>query len=325
MNERQIVLQKWLTDTCQLSECSLVSMPGDASFRNYYRVQHVNGSYVAMDADKEREKCLPYIAIANALRAQGLQTPEIIASDLERGFLLISDFGDKLLLKELNNNNAELLYTHALCELAKIQNCADVAGLTLPLFSRQWLRQELEGFKEWFLHIHLGLFLPPALEKELNNCFDFLADRAANQPTVFMHRDYHSANLMLLPQNKIGILDFQDAFMGPLTYDVVSLLRDCYIAWPEPFVTQLALQYRDQRELAISNEEFLHWFDLTGMQRHLKALLTFARKYHRDGNDHYLQHIPRTIHYIVMVGSRYFECNRLCALMNEVLTRTDIL
>jgi aminoglycoside/choline kinase family phosphotransferase len=319
MNGRDVVLRNWLTERCQLSEFSLEVMSGDASFRHYFRLHHANGSYVVMDARQEREKCLPYIAIANALRTQGLQTPEIIASDVAHGFLLISDFGDQLLLKELNNNNAEILYTRTLYELAIIQSCRAVPGWTLPLFTIQLMRQELEWFKEWFLQKHLGLFLSTATEKALNICFDFLAEMTANQPYVFMHRDYHSANLMVLQQNKIGILDFQDAFMGPVTYDVVSLLRDCYKDFPETLVTQLALQYRDQLQLPVSNQEFLHWFDLTGLQRHLKALLTFSRKYHRDGNANYLQHIPRTVNYITTIGDRYTECKMLCALMNEAI------
>jgi aminoglycoside/choline kinase family phosphotransferase len=319
MSEREMVLQQWLKKSCELSEFSFESMVNDASFRRYFRIKHAGGSYVAMEASDEREKCLPFIAIANALRAQGLLTPKIIASDLAQGFLLISDFGNKVLLKELNNHNTEILYTDALRELATIQNCSAVSGWTLPIFTAQFMRQELEWFKEWFLQKHLGLFLSSSTEKALNNCFDFLVEMIANQPYVFMHRDYHSANLMVLPNNRIGILDFQDAFIGPVTYDLVSLLRDCYHALPEALVTRLALQYRDQLQLSISNEEFLRWFDLTGLQRHLKALLTFARKYRRDDNANYLQHIPRTVNYIVTVGEHYSECETLCALMNETI------
>lgn len=312
-------IPKWLRENCQLSEFFLEPMPGDASLRRYFRVKHASGSYVVMDAHQELEKCLPYIAIADALRAEGLQTPNIIARDLSQGFLLISDFGDNLLLKELNHDNTEMLYTHALDELAIIQRCPAVPGWTLPFFTIQLMREELNSFKEWFLQTHLGLSLSPATENALTICFDFLAESVANQPTVFMHRDYHSANLMVLPQNKIGILDFQDAFVGPVTYDLVSLLRDCYNALPDNLVTQLALRYRDQIQLSVSDVEFLRWFDLTGLQRHLKALLTFSRKYHRDNNSNYLQHIPRTANYIVTIGARYPECHVICELMNEAL------
>jgi len=319
MSIRQDILQKWLMGYCQLSEFTIEVMSGDASFRRYFRVRHAHGSYVVMDAECEREKCLPYIAIADALRAKGLQTPQIIASNLTQGFLLISDFGDKLLLKELNSHNAEVLYTDALSALAVMQNCRAVSGWTIPSFTIKWVQQELDGFKEWFLQTHLGLVLSPATEKALAHCFDFLAEMAIDQPHVFMHRDFHSANLMVLPQKKIGILDFQDAFIGPVTYDLVSLLRDCYITWPEAFVTQLALQYRDRLALSVGDAAFLRWFDIMGLQRHLKALCTFTRKYYRDCNDNYLQHIPRTVNYIKTIGDRYPECHILCALMNEAM------
>lgn len=319
MGERQLVLQKWLTESCQLSTYQIESMPGDASFRRYFRVQLLHGSYIAMDAYEEREKCLPFMAIADALRAEGLITPHIIAHDLNQGFLLLSDFGNQVLLHELNHNNAELLYTRALSELAKIQKCVNIPGVSLPPFTFQFMREELNGFKEWFLQKHLEQVLSPATEKDLAICFDFLADQVANQPTVFMHRDYHSANLMILPQNKIGILDFQDAFCGPVTYDAVSLLRDCYIAWPDTLITKLVLYYYELLELPVSQAEFLYWFDITGLQRHLKALLTFSRKYHRDGNANYLKHIPRTVNYITTIAERYSECRILNTLMNDVI------
>jgi hypothetical protein len=319
MNSKQELLQKWLTEHCHLTEFFIQSMPYDASFRRYFRVQHSNGTYVVMDAGQERESCIPYIAITQALRAKGLQTPDIIASDLEKGFLLIGDLGDRVLLKELTNDNAEALYLSALGELAVLQTCRTIPGWTVPLFTAEFMRKELDAYKEWFLQKHLGLTFTPFTEKELSICFDFLAASAVNQPQVFMHRDYHSANLMVLPDNKIGILDFQDAFIGPVTYDLVSLLRDCYIAWPEIMVTKLALQYRDQLGLTVSDAEFIRWFDLMGLQRHLKALLTFSRKYHRDGNPNYLQHIPRTVNYIATIGERYPECDMLCTLMNEAI------
>lgn len=316
---RQDILQRWLKESCQLTTFSIQPMSSDASFRCYCRVQHPQGTYVLMDAGQEQASCLPFVAIAHALRALGLSVPEIIASDLSQGFLLVSDLGDNVLLKELNNNNAEVLYTSALHELAILQNCRSVPGWDVPLFTAEKMREELEGYKEWFLKMHLGLQLTPSTEKALGACFDFLAAAAAGQPQVFMHRDYHSANLMVLPQNKIGMLDFQDAFIGPVTYDLVSLLRDCYIDWPEAWVIQLALQYRDQLGLVVSDAEFIRWFDLMGLQRHLKALLTFSRKFHRDGNEKYVQYIPRTVNYIATIGERYSECDMLCALMNEAI------
>ncbi len=302
-------LQSWLNS--QLPTYQLEALPFDASFRRYFRVQHAQGSYIAMDASLEIKSCVPYVAIANAFRKKGLCAPEIIASDLTQGFLLLSDFGNCVYLNELNLNNARELYGRALDSLAILQTCRKVEHWQVPLFTADFMRQELELFKEWFLQKHLGLELLPHTEKMLAECFNFLAESAASQPQVFMHRDYHSANLMVLPERSVGILDFQDAFMGPVTYDLVSLLRDCYIAWPEELVTELVLQYRKKLSIKVSESEFLRWFDLMGLQRHLKALLTFARKYRRDGNANYLQHIPRTLNYILNVSQRYEPCQAL--------------
>jgi aminoglycoside/choline kinase family phosphotransferase len=315
MNSRYQHLENWLKNHPGLSDFRLDPMTGDASFRRYFRVFHANGTYVAMDAPPEKERCDGFIAIAKALRQKGLYAPEIFAADLSQGFLLLSDFGDQLFLKELNQNNAEKLYDSALSALSILQTCQQVDQWTVPVFTEQFMRQELSLFKEWFLDKYLKINLNHSLETKLSNCFDFLAKEIAKQKYVFMHRDYHSANLLLLPHNHVGILDFQDAFMGPVTYDVASLLRDCYIDFPENIITKLALNYRGKISLPVSDDTFLRDFDLMSLQRHLKALLTFSRKYVRDQNDNYLRHIPRTLNYISTVSSRYPEC----AVLNEVL------
>ena len=325
MDHRYLHLQQWLSQTVQLKDYQLEPMAGDASFRRYFRVHQTGKSHVVMDAPPLRENCTSFIAISNALRALNLRTPEIIQGDLSAGFLLLTDFGDRLLLKELNSMNAENLYSCALDALAILQNCRDVTGWTVPLFTADFMREELKLFKEWFLETHLGLILSPQIQQMLTTCFDFLAESAVAQPQVFMHRDYHSANLMILPNHDIGILDFQDAFIGPVTYDLVSLLRDCYIDWPEDLVTKLVLYYRDRLENKNnSSDEFLRWFDLMGIQRHLKALLTFSRKFRRDGNATYLQHIPRTLNYILMVSERYEECWMLNNFLKEITAEINL-
>ena len=321
MPQRQQALQQWLTHSCKLPDFRLEALAGDASFRRYFRVLHPKGSYVAMDAPPDRENCLPFVAIAKALREIGLSTPEIIGCDLQQGFLLITDFGDRLYLKELNTENAEKLYENALDALSILQTCKTVDGWKIPPFTSEFMRQELELFKEWFLQRYLNLALNTQTEKKLSACFDFLAHAPAQQKQVFMHRDFHSANLMILPNNQVGVLDFQDAFIGPMTYDLVSLLRDCYIAWPENVVTKLVLQFREKINLSsVGADEFLQQFDCMGMQRHLKALLTFSRKYCRDQNANYLQHIPRTLDYVVKVSSRYPECSALHEFLTERVT-----
>lgn len=321
MDFREQALHNWLTEQCKLPQFKFHPMKGDASFRRYYRVQVPDGTYVAMDAPPELENCVPYVAIANALHNIGVHTPDIIVSDLQQGFLLLSDFGNRLYLNILTTDNAKILYLRALDSLATIQSCKHVDGWTIPVFTFQFMRQELELFKEWFLQKHLQLELTRDFELRLSDCFDFLANSAAQQKQVFMHRDFISTNLMELPDEGVGVLDFQDAFIGPVTYDLVSLLRDCYLAWPESLVTELALEYyRKLNLLDVGADEFLRWFDLMGLQRHLKALLTFARKFHRDNNSHYLQHIPRTLEYIAKISVRYPECKALQELiLDQVL------
>jgi hypothetical protein len=325
MDHRLELLQSWLEGTCGIKNSQLIPLAGDASFRRYFRVPDQHQSYVVMDAPPERENCISFIAIANALRAINIKVPEIFASDLKQGFLLLSDFGDRLFLKELNTQNAKSLYGSALDTLAELQTCHEVVGWTVPRFTVKFMRDEMDLFKEWFLHRYLQI--SEQNSAILNPFFDWLTITIGKQPYVFMHRDYHSANLMLLPENVTGVLDFQDAFIGPVTYDLASLLRDCYIAWPEPLVTELAKSYllRLQTKnnlINISSDEFLFWFDCMSMQRHLKALITFSRKYLRDNNANYLQHIPRTLNYLRNISQQHAESKILSDFLeNQVITK----
>lgn len=315
--------ESWLTNLCQLNHYQIIPVAGDASFRRYYRILHAQGSYIGMDASIEKPSCVPFVAIAKQLRKLGVQTPEIIASDLAQGFLLLSDFGDQLYLKTLTPQNATLFYQDALAALLRIQACKTVEDWTLKSFSVELMRNELLACQEWFFTRYLELKLSSTIQQELLQCFDFLAESAAAQPQVFMHRDYHSANLMRLPDETVGVLDFQDAFQGPVTYDVVSLLRDCYISWPTTQVHRWVRYYWELLALPqVSYETFLRWFDLMGVQRHLKCLLTFARKFCRDKNANYLQHIPRTLNYILTATEQYAECQMLREfLQQEVLDK----
>ncbi len=314
------LLTTWLTTHCGLTDFQLEALPGDASFRQYFRVRGSDYSYIAMNAAVEKPSCVPFVAIANTLRHAGLSAPEIIASDFSEGFLLLTDFGNHLYLKELTTQNAKELYTRALDALFVMQQCRYAE---LKPFTAEFMRNELMLSKEWFLTKHLELIIPDDTSHMLADCFTFLADSAANQPYVFMHRDYHSANLMVLPNQAVGILDFQDAFIGPVTYDLVSLLRDCYIAWPDALVVELVKYYWEKLALPnVSFSEFKRWFDLMGIQRHLKAILTFSRKYRRDNNAGYLQHIPRTLNYVLTVSQHYPECHALHHfLKNEVVEK----
>ena len=317
---RQELLEQWVKRS-GIKPISFHEMPGDASFRRYFRIQTQAESLIAMDAPLPQENCQAYVQIAQALRRMGLQAPDIYAADLKRGFLLITDLGNTTYLKILNKDNVNELYSAALQALAILQSCQQVRGRIIPAFNAEWMWQEWQWHKEWFLNKLLGLQIDQ-FEKELDSCFSQVVNASVLQPQVFMHRDYHSANLMVLPENQVGILDFQDAFIGPVTYDLVSLLRDCYIDWPSQSVTNWALDYwRMLPEVFtnISQQEFLRGFDFMGIERHLKALFTFSRKHLRDQQSQYLNHIPRTLGYILTVSQTYPELKTLHQFYNEIV------
>ncbi len=310
-DKRLVELGQWLHRDCALSFNSIHPVTGDASFRRYFRLLTNTGTYIAMDAPPPQENCRPFVAVSQALRMHGLHAPDIIAADIDRGYLLITDFGDDTFLKVLRPQNADVLYRKALDALASIQACRDVTGWSVPAFDAGWMWKEWGWHKEWVLEKWLGISFA-AQEAALDDCYRLLVESAVTQPQVFMHRDYHSANLMLLPDQQAGILDFQDAFIGPLTYDVVSLLRDCYIDWPDEKVMEWAACYFQLLVgcSVLHQEDWPHyqrWFDWMGMQRHLKALLTFARKHVRDHHSDYLRHVPRTLNYLITVSARYPE------------------
>lgn len=313
IDERIAAMQQWLTAS-GLAAFNLQPMLGDASFRRYFRIHTPQGSWVAMDAPPVKENCHSYVAIANALRKMQLNTPEIIAADLNQGFLLLTDMGDTTYLQALTIDNADQYYELALDALSVLQGVRMINDYAISSFNSEFMWKEWASHKEWFLDKLLGLTFSSAEEK-LDACFHQLVESAISQPQVFMHRDYHSANLMLLPSSPewaVGILDFQDALWGPVTYDLVSLLRDCYVSWPRERVEKWALSYRDKlSKLGVLSQvdasQFLRWFDWMGIERHLKALFTFARKHVRDQQSSYLQHIPRTLHYLLTVSERYPE------------------
>lgn len=308
---REKALASWLFDGCGLPRAVLMPLPGDASFRRYFRINTPKQSFIVMDAPPAKENCHSYVAVTNALRHMGLMTPEVVHADMAQGFLVITDFGDTTYLKALNRDNADGLYYRALNALATLQRCHHVPDHDVPVFTPALMQQEWAWHKEWFLHQLLGIKVIEE-EEALDQCFSLLVTAAQEQPQVFMHRDYHSANLMLLPNQGVGILDFQDAFFGPLTYDLVSLLRDCYIDWPDERVNDWVLLYlqmlHTQGELLqVKTDTFVRWFDWMGLERHLKALFTFARKQVRDFQPHYIHHVPRTIDYILDISGRYPE------------------
>jgi len=310
-------LHAWLEK--QLPAVPFVVKPAsaDASFRRYFRVWSGDSTYIAMDAPPGKEDCTPFISVAYRLRLNNIHAPAIHAKSPEQGFLLLDDLGDRLYLSELNSQTVDKLYGDALDALLLMQN--SVPAYDLPVYDRQLLLNEMNLFKHWFLQQHLHLKLDGDAEEILNECFELLIASALEQPSVFVHRDYHSRNLMLCDDNNPGILDFQDAVYGPVTYDLVSLLRDCYVAWPKEQVQRwLKFYYARLNENQLINVDYIkfeRWFDWMGMQRHLKAIGIFARLNHRDGKSNFLNDIPRTYEYITGVCRHYPDLMSFSKLM----------
>lgn len=322
MSDRLEALKDWLKGPARLGRFDIEPASEDASFRRYFRVRSDAGSLIAMDAPPEREDPGRFVDLARALAGIGLHVPEIVQADVGRGFVLMSDLGSTLYLDALGEDTVERLYGDALGALVVLQACAP-RDYSPPPYDRDLLRAEMELFRHWYLERHLAMALDAPQQRLLDETFALLADAALQQPRAWVHRDYHSRNLMVTAAHNPGILDFQDAVIGPVTYDLVSLLRDCYIAWPRERVEEWALGYH---ELALQTgilrerdeEQFLRWFDLMGVQRHLKASGIFARLNHRDHKPGYLGDIPRTLGYVRDVASRYRELVRLGQLLDDL-------
>ena len=301
-------------------EINLEPASSDASFRRYWRVAHAGGTLILMDAPPGREDCGRYADLARRFRAIGINTPEIFGEDLEQGFLAISDLGERLYLSELDATNVERLYGDALAALAVIQANGPRDGL--PAYDGPFLLRELGIFEEWFLGRLLGISLDGSTRSDWAACCDLLVESALEQPSCCVHRDFHSRNLMVTGPPSPGVLDFQDAVVGPVTYDLVSLLRDCYIAWEPEQVEGWALGYlglaiRSGILPEVEPGRFLRWFDLMGAQRHLKACGIFARLNLRDGKPQYLGDIPRTLGYVRAVAERHRRLDGLSRLLRE--------
>lgn len=289
---------------------SLLALNGDAGFRSYFRV-NCKPSLLAVSAPPEHENNEAFVKIALLLRGEGVHTPVIYAVDYQNGYLLLEDFGDQLLLPLLNAQSVDELYGRAEDALLEIQGIP-LAESSLPVYDRQRLLDEMKLFPEWFVGQLLGLTLSMEEHSLLDSVFEKLLDSALSQPAVLVHRDFHSRNLMLLGDGDIGVIDFQDAVTGPFTYDLVSLLRDCYIRWPTDCVCRWALNYYRRAVAAgiatpVSDSQFLRWFDLMGLQRHIKVLGIFARLYLRDGKAGYLNDLPLVIRYTLEQLAPYPE------------------
>jgi aminoglycoside/choline kinase family phosphotransferase len=324
LDKRFEALKEWTGRVLGAGAFDIRPASADASFRRYFRVTQGQRRLIVMDAPPDQGGMRSYVTIARHFHALGLNVPEVLEQDHERGFLLITDLGEQLYQGSLNEQTVERLYGDALGALIVLQAGTSITtDKFLPDYDEALLLREMEIFREWYLGRHLGLRLSAGQNRVLDEVFAQLARSALAQPRVWVHRDYHSRNLMVTRLNNPGILDFQDAVLGPVTYDLVSLLRDCYIAWPRQRVEDWVKGYHElalQSGIPAGEDDagFLRWFDLMGVQRHLKASGIFARLNHRDGKPGYLEDIPRTLGYVHEVSARYPELQPLQALLHEL-------
>ena len=323
--DRKQQLEIWLKQVLGAEAFSLTSASTDASFRRYFRV-HLDGNYkgsktlIAMDAPPAQEDCTPFVNVAKLLLDSGLNVPQVLAQDLAQGFLLLSDLGDDTYLSALNGDNATKLYGDATNALMKLQLASKPN--VLPSYDAALLVREMQLFPDWYVSKHLGQALNAEQQGWLQVTFDLLNKNILAQAQVYVHRDYHSRNLMICNANP-GILDFQDAVYGAITYDLVSLLKDAYIQWDEEQVIDWAVRYWEPARkagLPVPQDfsEFYRDFEWMGAQRHIKVLGIFARLSHRDGKDAYLKDMPLVMHYLRKVCERYVELRPMLRLLDAL-------
>jgi N-acetylmuramate 1-kinase len=304
---RKFTLLDWLKNDLLLPVLKCEPASSDASFRRYFRITLPEQQLIVMDAPPNKENIPQFIKIAELLRQANVKVPIIYHQNLEDGFLVLEDFGMQSFLDKLTPENANTLYSNALNSLLALQTNA-IPDSHLPKYDNALLKRELGIFADWFLNQLLDVEIPETLWDSVSN---ILIDSALEQPVTCVHRDYHSRNLMVLDDNLPGVIDFQDAVIGPITYDLVSLLRDCYIAWPQQQVESWTSQYYQKLLqtglIACDLPNFMRWFNLMGLQRHLKAIGIFSRLHLRDGKSGYLNDIPRTLGYVVAQSRSFPE------------------
>ena len=318
--DRKLQLESWLKQVLPAKTFSLTTASADASFRRYFRV-HVGGeTLIAMDAPPPQEDCTPFVKVAKLMLDAGLNAPKVIAQDLAQGFLLLSDLGDDTYLSKLNAENAQVLYGDATDALIKLQLASkpDI----LPSYDEALLTREMNLFPDWYIAKYLGVALEANRDAVLRATFATLNQNILSQGQVYVHRDYHSRNLMICEANP-GVLDFQDAVYGAITYDLVSLLKDAYIAWDEEQIIDWAVRYWQPAKkagLPVPQDfsEFYRDFEWMGAQRHIKVLGIFARLNYRDGKSNYLKDMPLVMQYLRKVCGRYVELRPMLKLLNAL-------
>jgi aminoglycoside/choline kinase family phosphotransferase len=328
MDTRLEQLRTWLATlppTHALRPETLRPASDDASFRRYFRVDAApahGGSLIAMDAPPPMEDCGPFVHAAQVLGRSGISVPRVLATDLPRGFLLLEDFGSVTYLSRLDEASAPALYADAMRALVSMQAASEPDAF--PAYDRELLLRELNLYPDWYVAKHKGVTLSDAERAVLDAAFEAILANVLAQPRATVHRDYHSRNLMVLPgERNPGILDFQDAVHGPITYDLVSLLRDAYVRWEEEQVLDWAIRYWERARAAglpmpAEFGDFYRDFEWMGLQRHLKVLGIFARLHHRDGKDRYLADMPLVLRYVRDVVQRYGALAPLAKLIDRI-------
>jgi len=323
-DDREKAILHWLTNDLQLNITQFKPASSDASFRRYFRVHQQQDTYIVMDAPPDKEDTAPFIKVAQLFSQAQVNVPQIIQQHTEQGFLLLEDFGSECLLDKLNEQTADALYKDALNSLLVLQSNIDIKNCDLPRYDANLLQLELNLFSDWFLSQQCNLTLSAAEQAMLTTSNELLIASALQQVQVCVHRDYHSRNLMHISINNPGIIDFQDAVIGPITYDAVSLLRDCYISWSDAQIENSLKPYYQKlvqaQLITCDYPQFKRDFDLMGIQRHLKAIGIFSRLNIRDGKGGYLKDIPRTLNYVITISANYPELQDFhLFLVNKVL------
>lgn len=333
--ERAAAFERWLdsqTIPQQLAPASLRPASADASFRRYFRIDSARGSRIIMDAPPDKENCRPFVQVAGLMAQAGLNVPQILAWDEAQGFMLLSDLGGQTMMQVLDQDKAEAnlpLYLKAVDALVEWQRASQAN--VLPPYDTALLRRELELFPDWYLARHRGVAVEGKLRETLDRMFALIIERNLAWPSVYVHRDFMPRNLMIPgdpAEPRLGVLDFQDAVYGPVTYDIASLMRDAFLTWEEDFVLDLTIRYWQKARVAglpVGDDfgEFYRGVEWMGLQRHLKVAGIFARLTLRDGKPHYLADAPRFIAYIRATCSRYSELKPLLRLIDEVEGITD--
>ena len=301
-------IKAWL-ESLGFKNAQIDELGGDASFRKYFRITQGKKSFILMDSTANKDVLYPFIEISVRLLKAQVEVPRIVAQNLEVGYLLLTDLGSRHLADVLSPMSVELLYMKGIHQILKIQ---DADTTNLPLYDREFLMFEMGLMQEWYLTQHLKKALMVEEQNMLDTALELIATEVLSQPQdVFVHRDFHSRNIMMETGRKLVIIDYQDARKGALTYDLVSILKDVYVRFDSKQMEGLALEFKMLKGIKVSDEEFIRWFDFTGLQRHLKILGIFARLDIRDGKSRYLEDIPLTLEYIYEVCEKYDELNAL--------------